>query len=84
MTLQANGNHAPAPVPTVEARQMLTGPRDAPGDEPERHELECMRLAIEFILSWPCPDCGQPYPCPCDEAPLTDADMALLDLCRIM
>jgi hypothetical protein len=21
-----------------------------------------------ILSKWPCPDCGQPYPCPCDAA----------------
>jgi hypothetical protein len=23
---------------------------------------------FDRILQWPCPECGQPFPCPCDMA----------------
>lgn len=29
-------------------------------------EAAQLARAYRLILSWPCPNCGQPYPCPCD------------------
>lgn len=79
MTLREQEN------PTVAARlrgtgsAMLTGPRDVPSYDREQHVVDCMRHAVEIILSWPCPACSRPYPCPCDAAPLGELDLALLD-----
>ena len=35
-------------------------------EEAKKWELESLARVYERILSWPCPQCGKPYPCECD------------------
>jgi hypothetical protein len=41
---------------------MLTGVPTVTDEEMNAHFR-----AVQTILNVPCPDCGKPYPCPCDE-----------------
>ena len=58
---------------------MLVGVRDLPAFQ----EMAVLRV-YDLILSWPCPVCGEAFPCPCDTAPLTEDDCEHLFKCGIM
>lgn len=43
------------------------------------HEAILLARAYRLILSWPCPDCGQPFPCAHDLANDPDDTMHVAD-----
>jgi hypothetical protein len=42
----------------------MQSPRNVLPDE----QGETLARFYRLVLSWPCPNCGQPWPCPCDLA----------------
>jgi len=43
-------------------------PIPTPSRPPADLAAEKLARAYGLILSWPCPVCGRPFPCPCDLA----------------
>lgn len=55
----------PQPAPSIRPLEPAAEP---PAVDQDKQDRAALRRTYDLILSWPCPECGRPYPCEHDRA----------------